>query len=56
MNTINTAMIAVISVIVSADLLFSSDFKAFTVSFVHSLVTGVVVLMFSKELRGDSYR
>jgi len=46
----------VISFILCADVLFIPNPNTFFSHVIHCVVEGIIVLMFSRELRGESYR
>ncbi len=48
---VSAAFIIIIAIILNTDTLFSKSFESFVSHIVHCIVEGIIILMFSRELR-----
>lgn len=52
----SAVFLTIISLILCADVLFIHNPNTYFSHVIHSIVEGIIILMFSKELRGEFYR
>ena len=55
-KTVIAFVIFITSCILCMNVLFLHDFELFISHVIHCIAEGIIILMFSRELRGDSYR
>lgn len=53
-KTVSSVFIIIIALILNLDILISKGFSDYFSYYIHCLVEGIIILMFSRELRGHA--